>query len=316
MQTQKKSAGISHVGVPSEAGAAALHSQENIRTEILDFPTAKEKILKGQLDVFFDQATGKIYYSSIITSSATAAGVLDKAFGSAGGVELVSLSDAAADNIMAYTLIPAGLMLICSMSAGIFAAACTVREREMGTLEPLLSTGVSPFVIVVGKVLSVILASLLSVFICAIGTTLYLRLFLNSLQVITLSFISLLFITGILTVILFSFVFVAIGVMSSNYREAQSYISVVATLTMVPSLFLAGARINDAVAYWFVPVLNWSYAVRSAMYGVYNFHALLLSLIPLLGIVALAFYLAVKFMQSEPFKNNNRLHNRWFAFRA
>ena len=47
MQTQKKSAGISHVGVPSEAGAAALHSQENIRTEILDFPTAKEKILKG-----------------------------------------------------------------------------------------------------------------------------------------------------------------------------------------------------------------------------------------------------------------------------
>lgn len=139
----------------------------------------------------------------------------------------------------AYTnyFLPIISVLYACVAMASAAAELTAGEKERGTWEPLLATGVSRKCLVLGKVLAVSLMAFLSSFSSVLGFFAYIFMVSGKVNFSIISIFEFLFILALFEVFASS-VYFAFGVISKSSKEAQLYALPVSAAFTAPMFFL------------------------------------------------------------------------------
>lgn len=133
------------------------------------------------------------------------------------------------DSRSANLLIPGLMAILLTFSGTLLAAYAIVRERERGTLEQLMVTPVSPFSVVLGKLLPYLVLGFLQMLLILVLMTLVFRVPVhgNVLLLILLSFIYL-------------FALLSLGLLVSSWAKTQMEATQIAQMFLLPSIMLSG----------------------------------------------------------------------------
>jgi sodium transport system permease protein len=165
--------------------------------------------------------------------------------------------------IVLFVIVTCGLLPAIDLTAG---------EKERGTLQTLLCAPVRPLELVAGKYLTVVVASLigaaanllamgfaLSRQVAALGDDLELGLSFST--GITL------FVAIVPAALLLSALLLGLGVFARSFREAQSYLTPLLLVVLVPAMatLLPGVELSPATA--LIPIANLSLLIRAVVAG-------------------------------------------------
>jgi len=202
------------------------------------------------------------------------------------------------------------VILLCLTGAMYPAIDLTAGEKERGTIETVLSSPISRFDLVVGKFLLVFSASLVSAIlsVTSMGTSFailghthlmnssggqQLNLNLGLLSVVAVFFMAL------PLAFLFSAVLMTIASFAKTYKEAQSYLTPLTFLVVIPAVasIMPGVELTPKLA--LIPVLNTSLVCKEIITGTYHWGSILLIFFSTCVYAAAALFLAVKMFQRE-----------------
>ena len=217
--------------------------------------------------------------------------------------------------------IPYFFLILAFTGAMYTAMDLTAGEKERGTMETLLCSPVGRGDIVVGKFLMILTASLGTVAcslvsmgvtltvggallvqkIGAAGTAAATRSADRFSAMMTLDPLGLIGVLGMRLpmVVLFSAALFAISLLAKNYKEAQTYVSPLIIVILMPAMIgmLPGVELNWRLA--LVPVLNVSLASKELVSGVWHWDLLALIFGSSCVYAAVALWLAVKMFNRE-----------------
>jgi sodium transport system permease protein len=209
-------------------------------------------------------------------------------------------------------IVPYIVILLCLTGAMYPAMDLTAGEKERGTMETILCSPVSRTHLVLGKFLMVLTASVATAALAVIsmavsfgaGKKILLSMAPGAIDAalrITMSgkaIISVLFMVLPLAV-MFSATLLAIALFAKSFKEAQSYISPLLIVVVLPAMIavLPGVELNSTLA--LVPVLNTSLVSTEIITGTYHWKyiALIFASSCIYAIAAIA--IAVKLFQRE-----------------
>jgi sodium transport system permease protein len=99
--------------------------------------------------------------------------------------------------------------------------------------------------------------------------------------------------------VLFSAALLAIALFAKSHKEAQSYLSPLAIVVLLPAILslLPGVELNVWLS--LIPILNTSLASKEIVSGIYHWPYLALILISSCGYAAVALAIAVRLFQRE-----------------
>jgi sodium transport system permease protein len=209
-------------------------------------------------------------------------------------------------------MVPYFVILLCLTGAMYPAMDLTAGEKERGTIETILCSPVSRTHLVLGKFLMVLTASLatavLSLASMAVSFGAGKQLLLGVLHgapetamQITVSgkaIVSIFFMVLPLAVF-FSAALLAISLFAKSFKEAQSYISPLMIVVVLPAVaaMLPGVELNATLA--LVPVLNTSLVSKEIITGAYHWKYIALIFASSSIYAAAAIAVAVKLFQRE-----------------
>jgi sodium transport system permease protein len=202
------------------------------------------------------------------------------------------------------------VILLCLTGAMYPAIDLTAGEKERGTIETVLSSPISRLDLVIGKFLLVFSASLVSAIlsVTSMGTSFAilghshlmnssggqsLDLNLGWLSVIAVFFMAL------PLAVLFSAVLMTIALFAKTYKEAQSYLTPLTFLVVIPAIasIMPGVELTPKLA--LIPVLNTSLVCKEIITGTYHWNSIILIFTSTCVYAAAALFLAVKMFQRE-----------------
>lgn len=202
------------------------------------------------------------------------------------------------------------VILLCLTGAMYPAIDLTAGEKERGTIETILSSPISRVDLVVGKFLLVFSASLVSAIlsVTSMGTSFAilghshlmnssggqsLNLSLGPISVVAVFFMAL------PLAVLFSAVLMTISLFAKTYKEAQSYLTPLTFLVVIPAVasVMPGVELTPKLA--LIPVLNTSLVCKEIITGTYHWNSILLIFVSTCVYAAAAIFLAVKMFQRE-----------------
>ena len=209
-------------------------------------------------------------------------------------------------------LVPYFVILLCLTGAMYPAMDLTAGEKERGTIETILCSPVSRTHLVLGKFLMVLTASVatavLSIISMAVSFGVGEKMLLGmgngaadaALQITMTgkAAISIFFMVLPLAV-LFSAALLAISLFAKSFKEAQSYISPLMIVVVLPAVaaLLPGVELNTTLA--LVPVLNTSLVSKEIITGTYHWKYIVLIFASSCIYAAAAMAIAVKLFQRE-----------------
>jgi sodium transport system permease protein len=209
-------------------------------------------------------------------------------------------------------LVPYFVILLCLTGAMYPAMDLTAGEKERGTIETILCSPVSRTHLVMGKFLMVLTASIatavLSISSMAVsfgvgkkmlrgavdgGADAALQITMTGKAVVSVFFMVL------PLAVLFSAALLAIALFAKSFKEAQSYISPLMVVVVLPAVaaVLPGVELNATLA--LVPVLNTSLVSKEIMTGTYHWKYIALIFASSCVYAAVAIAIAVKLFQRE-----------------
>jgi sodium transport system permease protein len=209
-------------------------------------------------------------------------------------------------------LVPYFVILLCLTGAMYPAMDLTAGEKERGTIETILCSPVSRMHLVLGKFLMVLTASIatavLSIISMAVSFGVGKKILLSAangaagtaLQVtMTGKAVVSVFIMVLPLAVLFSAALLAIALFAKSFKEAQSYISPLMIVVVLPAVaaVLPGVELNTLLA--LVPVLNTSLVSKEIMTGTYHWKYIALIFASSCIYAAAAIAIAVKLFQRE-----------------
>jgi sodium transport system permease protein len=208
-------------------------------------------------------------------------------------------------------LIPYLVILLCLTGAMYPAMDLTAGEKERGTMETILTSPVSRTHLVFGKFLTVLTASLatavLAVLSMGVSGIFVKRLMrdlppeaASQLQIsINAKAVLAVFAMVLPVAVLFSAALLAIALFAKSYKEAQSYISPLMIVVILPAVasLLPGVELDTKLA--LVPILNTSLVSKEIMSGTYHWNFIVLIFASSCLYAAVALYAAVKLFQRE-----------------
>ncbi len=202
------------------------------------------------------------------------------------------------------------VILLCLTGAMYPAIDLTAGEKERGTIETILSSPISRFDLVLGKFLLVFSASLVSAIlsVTSMGTSFAilghshlmnssggqsLHLDLGLVSVVAVFFMAL------PLAFLFSAVLMTIALFAKTYKEAQSYLTPLTFLVVIPAIasVMPGVELTPKLA--LIPVLNTSLVCKEIITGTYHWNSIILIFSSTCVYAAAAIFLAVKMFQRE-----------------
>ncbi|MCH4184436.1 MAG: ABC transporter permease [Eggerthellaceae bacterium] len=256
----------------------------------IDDTDYEQQLERGTIDVCVAQEADRyvVYYSGNSVSSSTAASLFYQAFASLNeqqnqmvldvldsqtvqskSCSMQNISGSSSAGLLSSTFIPLIIILVCSMSAGVFAVSVTIREREQGTFEPLRATGASSAGVVLGKYVAVVVGCICSGLITLVSIVLYALARPDQMIDLSKGLMTILVVSIVLSSMLFSAVYMLIGFLVRSQREAQTYTGFISIAAMMPAYFLTTAPVGrEPGYYWTVPVLNITSMTRDALFGV------------------------------------------------
>lgn len=173
--------------------------------------------------------------------------------------------------------IPYMIIILCFTGAMYPAMDLTAGEKERGTMETILTSPVARTDLVIGKFLMVVLASVVTAILslCSMGISFAWskRSFLSAsgiqMSVDPGAIVAVIFLLLPLAV-LFAAVLLAVALIAKSYREAQSYVSPLVFVVILPAIIgaMPGIELNWKTA--LIPILNTSLVSKDVIAG--NYH--------------------------------------------
>ena len=208
-------------------------------------------------------------------------------------------------------LIPYFVIVLCLVGAMYPAMDLTAGEKERGTMETILCSPVSRVHLVLGKFLMVLTASLASALLAMISMGATFRAGLGLLEnlgqfggaALPLQFsfgaMAAVFLMVVPLAVLFSAALLAIALFAKSYKEAQSYLSPLTILVVLPAVIsvLPGVELNAALS--LVPVLNISLVSKEIVAGTYHWNYIVLIFTSSCAYAAAALSVAIRLFQRE-----------------
>jgi sodium transport system permease protein len=209
-------------------------------------------------------------------------------------------------------LVPYFVILLCLTGAMYPAMDLTAGEKERGTIETILCSPVSRTHLVLGKFLMVLTASVgtavLAITSMAASFGAGKKLLLGAthgaadaaLQItITGKAMISIFFVVLPMAVLFSAALLALSLFAKSFKEAQSYISPLMIVVVLPAVaaLLPGVELNAALA--LVPVLNTSLVSKEIITGTYHWGLIALIFLSSSVYAGVALAIAVKLFQRE-----------------
>ena len=209
-------------------------------------------------------------------------------------------------------LVPYFVILLCLTGATYPAMDLTAGEKERGTIETILCSPVSRTHLVLGKFLVVLTASVATAVLSIISTTVSFVVGKKLLQgaasgaagqilqiTMTGKAVLSVFVMVLPLAVLFSAALLAIALFAKSFKEAQSYISPLMIVVVLPAVaaVLPGVELNTTLA--LVPVLNTSLVSKEIMTGTYHWNYIALIFTSSCISAAAAIAIAVKLFQRE-----------------
>jgi sodium transport system permease protein len=209
---------------------------------------------------------------------------------------------------LALSMIMPMMLAMWASLGGMYAAIdCAAGEKERGTLEPLFAAPPSRTAVVVGKYLAVVVTSVLASGVCLAGMVVAFLVRPTALtgpgtgvavglgEVLPAPVVGVIFLIALGLAGVFSALQLAISLYARSFREAQTYLSPLSFVIVVPVLLTQFLPIEHVpVWFFYVPVLNSLTVFRQVLLGVINPQHIGITLaISLVGIrLALAFAVA------------------------
>jgi sodium transport system permease protein len=181
--------------------------------------------------------------------------------------------------------LPYMIVILAMIGATYPAIDLTAGEKERGTLETILVTPVSRLDIATGKFLTVMTASVITIILATTSMSLSAGLGFSqmskwgmeqaSFSIKPLS-IMLLLLLMLPLAALFSSALLSVALFAKSYKEAQSYISPLMFVVILPAMvsFIPGIELNWGLA--FVPIVNISLASREVLLGTFRWEFIIL----------------------------------------
>jgi sodium transport system permease protein len=205
------------------------------------------------------------------------------------------------------------VILLC-LTGGMYPAMdLTAGEKERGTMETILSSPISRLDLVLGKFFLVLTASLVTaaLSVLSMGVSFWGMQQLKAFDVsknpdaagmqLHIGFTAVLsvFLMALPLAVLFSAGLITISLFAKSYKEAQSYVSPLMILVIVPAVaaMLPGVELTAKLA--LVPILNVSLLCKELVTGTYHWNFIALIFSSTCVYAAAALFLAVKMFQRE-----------------
>lgn len=182
-------------------------------------------------------------------------------------------------------------------------------EKEKLTLETLLISPVSRVEIALGKFLALAQVSLISsvsallgVVICGVANLPITRLvFANGLG-LTIESVLVTILALIPTAGFFSGIMLAVSTYAKNSREAQTYLTLLSTVILIPAMMsqvIGYLDFANTLGMYFIPVLNTSAVIRSALQGKVEALPVIITIVISLGLALVSMLVAVRLFKRE-----------------
>lgn len=198
-------------------------------------------------------------------------------------------------------LVPMMMILYCCIGSASTASDLSAGEKERGTLESLLSTGANRTSIIVGKLLATTAMGVTSGLCTVLGLWGYLLISSGSQKVhlSVLEMMSLLVIT-LFTSMFFASVNLAIGVYSRSYKEAQTYLTPMSIICLIPAYFTYTLDVSSiGIGHLCVPVLNIICIIKEIFANAVNIYHVLIVVFWLIIYILSAFYVTNNMFKKE-----------------
>ncbi len=201
------------------------------------------------------------------------------------------------------------VILLCMTGAMYPAIDLTAGEKERGTMETILCSPVARTHLVLGKFLMVLTASLataalsvvsMAVSFLAVGRVGAMGARSGGAQMtLDVSAVIAVFLMAVPIAVLFSAALLTIALFAKGYREAQSYLTPMTFLVILPAVasLLPGVELNAKLA--LIPILNTSLVSKEIITGTYHWNYIALIFASSCVYAAAAMFLAVKMFQRE-----------------
>ena len=202
------------------------------------------------------------------------------------------------------------VILLCLTGAMYPAIDLTAGEKERGTIETILSSPISRLDLVIGKFLLVFSASLASAILSVTSMGLSFAFLGHSHLMqssgeqslnLNLGFTSVVavFCMALPLAVLFSAVLMTIALFAKTYKEAQSYLTPLTFLVVIPAVasVMPGVELTPKLA--LIPVLNTSLVCKEIITGTYHWNSIILIFASTCLYALAAIFLAVKMFQRE-----------------
>lgn len=202
------------------------------------------------------------------------------------------------------------VILLCLTGAMYPAIDLTAGEKERGTIETILSSPISRLDLVIGKFLLVFSASLASAILSVTSMGLSFALLGHSHLMqssgeqslnlnLGLTSVVAVFFMALPLAVLFSAVLMTIALFAKTYKEAQSYITPLTFLVVIPAVasVMPGVELTAKLA--LIPVLNTSLVCKEIITGTYHWNSIILIFTSTCVYALAAIFLAVKMFQRE-----------------
>lgn len=203
-------------------------------------------------------------------------------------------------------IVPYFMIFLCLMGAMHPAMDLTAGEKERGTLETILASSVHRGELVLGKFLLVLTASMTTTAVSMLSYGFTLSRMggasqMTSGQKFTLTFqaAASIFLLILPLAVLFSSCLIAISLLAKGYKEAQSYISPLMIVVILPAMvaMLPGVELNFTMA--LIPIVNISLAIRELLTGEFPIGYIALTFASTAAVAAIALHTAYDMFQRE-----------------
>jgi len=197
------------------------------------------------------------------------------------------------------------IILLSIMGAMYPAIDLTAGEKERGTLETLLVSPVGRMEMVLGKFLTIMTASLstATLSLLSLYVTVSSGMMMTAAEEMTMTINPGALISLILMMIplagLFSALLMTIAVFARSYREAQTYISPLMIVAILPAMASLIPGISPDLQMALIPVLNVSMTLKEVLMGRFDFVLIMVTALSTMVYAAFAIFISFRMFQKE-----------------
>ena len=200
------------------------------------------------------------------------------------------------------------IIIILSMIGAMYTAIdLTAGEKERGTLETILVSPIPRWQLATGKFLTILTTSFVSTVLVLVSmiATMYFGIFSSPAAAelsgfdITPMMIFVIFLLMIPTAAMLSAILMSVSLFAKSYREAQSYVSPLMLLAILPAMisFMPGVELDSGLA--LIPLVNISLSIKNALMGHVNWLYVGLVFISTVVYAAFAIFIAHRLFEKE-----------------